>query len=415
MVAALLCVALLLCIETHLYATAVLALIAGVILLATGSKAVTSERSADRDRLQPDAKSDYLQSMLDTVNAALIVLDESGRASLINRAAQRFASEPIYRLTQIPLLGEATARRLEGMGAGQSQVIELTDGQAVLVSVSEFRARGESRRRLIALQRVASDLEMVELKAWRDVMQTLSHEMMNSLTPIASLAESLQDRMQKTPDTQANALQSAIEAIARRSRGLLEFVERYREIAVVPEPRIEVVDAAAFLSRLDSLIRPLAEQRKLVFECSVDVAGIAVEIDPSLAEQAVMNLLLNAMDAVAEVPNPKVTLKLGIIANGWEIKIIDNGIGVDPAHRAQLFVPFFTTKAKGSGIGLNLARNIALAHGGRLVHEPNQPQGSVFTLTVPNSSHQPCLPRADHAWQNEGAEPLVEATGRSIE
>ena len=398
-VVALLSAGVLLGIETHLYATALVALIAGLVVSATGLRIFGSAHDIVRDHPTAESKTDYLQSMLDTVNAALIVLDETNRATLVNRAAQRFAGEPIYRLEQIPLLDAAAAQRLENMPAGQSDVIALADGQAVLVSVSEFRARGESKQRLIALQRVASDLELVQLAAWRDVMRTLSHEMMNSLTPIASLAESLHDRMQQVADDSPSSGISApaIEAIARRSRGLLEFVQRYREVAVLPEPRIQVVDAAELLSRLERLIQPLAYRRKIAFECRLD-ADLKVDLDPALTEQAVMNLLLNAMDAVEPVVDPKVTLQLDAIAGGTQIKVIDNGTGVDPAHRAQLFVPFFTTKTGGSGIGLNLARNIALAHGGRLAYEPNPPQGSIFTLTIPDGTAERVRnPSADDA------------------
>jgi signal transduction histidine kinase len=286
----------------------------------------------------------------------------------------------------VPLIGPSTAARIEVIPPGQSDVVELVDGQAVLATVSEFHAEGQSSR-LIALQRIASDLERVQLRAWRDVMSTLSHEMMNSLTPIASLAETLHDRMQRMPvDSEAAAIDApAIEAIARRSRGLLEFVQRYREVAELPEPRIVTIEASEFALRMERLIAPAAAKRNILFECRLDATAQRLALDPVLTEQAVVNLLFNALDAAEGINGAMVALHVRVTQGDIELAVIDNGTGVDPSNRTQLFVPFFTTKAQGSGIGLNLARNIALVHGGRLTYEPNVPRGSVFTLVFPRS------------------------------
>jgi two-component system nitrogen regulation sensor histidine kinase NtrY len=248
------------------------------------------------------------------------------------------------------------------------------------VSVAQFATPGQAPRRLISVQRVAGELDAVELKAWHDMMRVLTHEMMNSLTPIASLAESLQVL---ESERWSSELAPSIEAIGRRSRGLLQFVEGYRKVADLPRVRIELLDAAHFCVNLERLLLPMFESHGVAYRCELLSVG-DFRADASLLEQALINLLHNALDAVRAVAQPSVTLTCRTQGERLCIAVADNGVGVDQVLRAQLFVPFHSTKAGGSGIGLSLARNIARAHGGSLTFDANQPAGSVFTLSLPN-------------------------------
>jgi two-component system, NtrC family, nitrogen regulation sensor histidine kinase NtrY len=372
---------------THLFATA--------LLCAIGCTWVSVDlyqmmvQSAPRDEVRGlnslPLREEHLQSLLDTVQAILLVLEPDGQVSLANRAAHRFVGMPVTRLEQISMMGKDTARRISAMTAPASDVMRLADGQAVLVSVAQFATPQRAPQRLVSLQRVAGDLDAVELKAWHDMMRVLNHEMMNSLTPIASLSESLQTLLEQTPvrdaDPRLRELQPAIEAIGRRSRGLLQFTERYRQVAELPQAKLEAVPAAEFLANLERLLRTTFAAAEVTYEQALDASIREFRADPLLMEQALINLLKNAIDASRSAAQPRVRLELALLAERWTFRVGDNGQGVDAGLREQLFVPFFSTKPGGSGIGLALARNIARAHGGTLDYAPGEAGGSIFSLT----------------------------------
>ena len=175
-------------------------------------------------------------------------------------------------------------------------MIALTDGQRALASIGAF-ASADGPRRLIALQGVTSDLDVVEQEAWRDLTRILAHEMMNSLTPICSLAESLADL---GPADDPAALAEAVEVIGRRSAGLMHFVERYRRLADLPSPEKVAFSASAFVVGLDTLTRGMAAERGVGWEVRVSPADLTLVADPELIEQAVLNLIKNALEAVVQ-------------------------------------------------------------------------------------------------------------------
>jgi signal transduction histidine kinase len=166
----------------------------------------------------------------------------------------------------------------------------------------------------------------------------------------------------------------------------MDFVERYRAIAELPAPRPQPVSMARFLSDIERLLAATFLEKGIVYHACVEPDDTTVTADPQLLEQAVINLLRNAADAISDVRPARIDVSCSMSEDIICLEIADNGCGVPEANRDQVFVPFFTTKAGGSGIGLNLARQIALAHGGQLAFRPNEPRGSVFTLTLPADS-----------------------------
>jgi two-component system nitrogen regulation sensor histidine kinase NtrY len=263
----------------------------------------------------------------------------------------------------------------------------------VFVAVSQFAAPGRPPQRLVAIQRIAGDLDAVELKAWQDMVQVLAHEMMNSLTPISSLSESLESLLRSDagargvtssgPSAMADDVAGALEAIKRRSLGLMSFVERYRTVAELPSPNRQPVRMDRLLFGIERLIGPALRDKGVEFRTSVDPPELSADADPQLVEQAVINLLRNAADAVVGVESPRIEVTCEERDGQVMLAVCDNGTGVPEDRRDRIFVPFFTTKPGGSGIGLNLARHIALGHGGQLDVRARAPRGSVFTLTLP--------------------------------
>ncbi len=354
---------------------------------------------------------DYLQTLLDTVSASLIVVQPEGRVALVNRAARRLAGAAVDRLDQIAAIGAQGARNLLTLRPGTRQVVPLADGRQMFVVVSQFAVPGRPPQRLVALQRIAGDLDAVELKAWQDMVQVLTHEMMNSLTPISSLSESLESLLRngaRAPAADATAqaamaddVAGALEAIKRRSLGLMSFVERYRTVAELPSPKRQTVRMDRLLSGIDRLMSPVLREKGIEYRMSITPPDLCLEADPQLLEQAVINLLRNATDAVVglhasgaaarEVTahgarSPRIEVTCEHREGQVVLAIADNGAGVPESQRDQIFVPFFTTRPGGSGIGLNLARHVALGHGGQLDVRANHPCGSVFTLSLPHGS-----------------------------
>ncbi len=340
-----------------------------------------------QDRRSQQQQNEYLRTLVDTVPSALLVLQPDGTVELVNRAAHRLLGETARQLTELPSVGTAAAEQIQELAAGTHRIVQLADGRRLLASAARFATPGRPPRQLIALQRVAGDLDAVELKAWDDMARVLAHEMMNSLTPIASLSQSLDGLLRRAGPT--DEVSAALETITRRSQGLLRFVERYRKVADLPDPQCQRLSMRTLIEHVERLIRPALEERAITLCIQCTPADLAIHADPDLLEQALINLLRNAADAVAGATRPAIGLECGIDRGRCVIDVHDNGPGLTAVQREQIFVPFFTTKPGGSGIGLSLARRIAQSHGGRITVLDRQPHGSLFRLSFPATAADP--------------------------
>lgn len=349
---------------------------AGAVRL-TGSIEKALDRLA-RARAERQRRIDYLQTLADNVQAAILVVDEAGIVEFANRAARQRLGEVGGPLARLAALGPAAGVLAEAL-AGSRTVTVLADGQRVLASTAAFTSPGGARR-LISLQSIWGDLDAVEQGAWHDLVRILSHEMMNSLTPVLSLAETMAALVEQG---RTREVAEAVEVIARRSAGLMNFVERYRRLADLPPAARIPVRLAEFTGRIDRLMSGMMAERGVAYQSRVTPPDLALDADPDLLEQAVINLVKNALEAVAGVEGPVVRLACRAAPDGVVIVVEDNGPGLTPADAEAAFVPFFTTKAGGSGIGLSLARQIALAHHGRIEHAPVEPHGAAFRLWIP--------------------------------
>jgi C4-dicarboxylate-specific signal transduction histidine kinase len=259
----------------------------------------------------------------------------------------------------------------------------------MLASASLFSAGGVDKR-VLSLQNIGSELDEAELQAWHDLVRILAHEMMNSLTPIASLAESVRPLVAAmrtdTPaasDQRAADVAGAIDTIARRSAGLMSFVERYRKMAERPQPVLREVRVAGLVQKVEQLMSAVLAGKGIAFAASVEPPQLAIQADAAMLEQALLNLLHNSVDALVQTVDARIEVRCRTEDEGVTIAVLDNGPGIPADALQRIFVPFFTTKAGGSGIGLSLARQIAHAHGGRLDAAANPPGGAAFTLFFP--------------------------------
>ncbi|AJP72162.1 sensor histidine kinase [Sphingomonas hengshuiensis] len=311
----------------------------------------------------------YLDALVDDLPVALLTVDEAGQVALANRAARRLFTAAHGRRTEdFAVYGATFARRLAAASAGEELLILNLDGRSQRVLVrSALLERLGRRTRAVSVQPIQGTLDAVEMAAQTDLVRVLTHEILNSLTPVTSLADTASDLLAEPdlpPDPRIADARSAVATLARRARGLGHFIEAYRAVAQTPEIRRQRFAAAPWADELARLFA--AEFPEIPLARDVVPAGLALDADPDLLAQVLINLLRNAAQAVAGHPAPRLALRIAAERSGASIEVEDNGPGIPPALRQEVFLPFFTTRASGTGVGLNLARQIVVAHGGAI-------------------------------------------------
>jgi two-component system nitrogen regulation sensor histidine kinase NtrY len=349
------------------------------------SKAV--ERAFERLgqlRAARERRIEFLDALLNTVSAALLVVDGSGAATHANRAARLRFKDVDGPLKAIAAFPPETVQRMLAMRPGGSEILRMADQTQVLAQAAEFTAGGSGRQRLISLQGVSGELAPVELKAWQDLVRILAHEMMNSLTAVCSISDSLAERLKagSAPDELA-ALAQAAEVVARRSEGLMNFVDRYRRLMEMPVALKQRLRLAEPVEGLRRLLADSFAAEGVALETVIAPTDLTAPVDTDLLEQALINLLKNALEAVRGRPDARVTLACRAEGDLAVIEVRDNGPGLPTDNPEAVFVPFYTTKLAGSGVGLTLARQVAQAHDGRLEHIRPDTGGALFRLSLP--------------------------------
>jgi C4-dicarboxylate-specific signal transduction histidine kinase len=235
---------------------------------------------------------------------------------------------------------------------------------------------------LLAFMPIESELEAQTLDAWRQIVHVLTHEIMNSLTPIASLSRTAMEMLPERNAATDADLAAALEAIARRAGALAEFVEGYRSVSRLPVAKLAVVDLAALFDRLHRLVGPAWTARGGSARFAVEPASLELMADAGQLEQALLNLIQNAADATVELAEPALAVTARLVRGSrLAIEVSDNGPGVEPGLEARIFTPFFTTRKNGLGVGLALVRNLIHGMGGTVRYSKRVSGGACFVLT----------------------------------
>ena len=328
-------------------------------------------------RAEKEKQVQYLKRVVRHVDVALIAYRADGRIDVLNRAARRLLGTGLVRKVEtLRDISSGLVDALHTLDSGEQQMIEihLSDQPPlqVAVSVSRFQLQGTAHA-IASLHDLRNELEEKEMEAWQQLTRVLTHEIMNSVAPIASLAGTVQRRLEAngaalSGDREAATdVQEAAETIERRSRGLIHFVDAYRSFTDIRSPALELLSVRDLFGSVKRLLRTAIDERGLDLSIDVQPDTLSVTADPELIEQVLINLILNAIQAVEEQPTPRIRLTAYIDRRSRPVlQVTDNGPGIPPDVQEKIFVPFFTTKENGSGIGLSLARQIMRVHGGTI-------------------------------------------------
>ena len=339
-------------------------------------------------RAEREEQAGYLEAVVRHVGVALVAFRTDGTITLFNLAARRMLAVPRPRsLSALAQRAPEAAATLGSLPTGERTLLrfEAAGGPQELVAYATRFTVSDETHTLVSLQDIREELEARELEAWQQLTRVLTHEITNSVAPISSLAGTARVLMEHADlaGDRADDVREALGTIERRSRGLVSFVDAYRTLAKLPQPNARMIQASELLSDIAILARAAAAGQASGVDVHVEVTPQRLEImaDPDLVEQALVNLALNAVEALAETPEARLTLHAFAGPTGRPVvEVEDNGPGLLPEVQERAFLPFFSTKPGGSGIGLSLAFRIARLHGGVLSVSSEPNARTVFTL-----------------------------------
>jgi signal transduction histidine kinase len=331
--------------------------------------------------LEREREARTLAVYLDHAPAPLLALNGDGGLSALNLAARRlFGADD---LIASPPKGLAEAVFAGVPGEPQTLTLDLEGApRAYALTVADLESE-HRHARIVALVDIQAEVQAAEATALRELIQVLSHEIMNSLTPVTSLAQTAADLLREPGDAAPAQAREAVESVARRSEGLLRFIGAYRELARLPAPRFADVSVRALLDEVALLFRSRWEAKGVVLDYD-PAPDAVVSVDRDLLSQSLLNVLANAAEAaLSGGEEPHVRLSAERTRQGrLVLRVQDNGPGVTLPDPNQIFRPFFTTKPEGTGVGLSLARQIVLAHGGEIAVEPTHGLGPGATIAM---------------------------------
>lgn len=333
----------------------------------------------------------YLQKILELVDTGIISYEEeTGEVVWMNESLKRMLELPYLKtIFSLNRRDEELSKQIIALKPGESKIATAhleRNSFKILLSATAFQTDGKLYK-LVAFQNVNEALDETESKAWQKLLSVLTHEIMNSVAPISSLAETLKSRLQESVSSLNNEtgsvddLELGIETIRRRSEGLLKFAETYRSLNKITTLNLQKVYVRDIFENLLQLMQPTAEQKNIELETILKDTDISLEADTNLLEQVLINLVVNAIEAVKDKPDSRIVLSAYTTnARKTIIKVADNGNGMPAEVIEKIFIPFFSTKKNGSGIGLSLCKQIMMLHKGNIQVQSAEGEGTAFLL-----------------------------------
>ncbi len=332
----------------------------------------------------------YLQKILELVDTGIISYNVgSGEVVWMNETFKKMLGIPYLKtIHSMERRDEQLYKEVISIKTGETKIAKASTERSsfkVLLSATAFQT-DEQIFKLIAFQNVNEALDETEAEAWRKLLSVMTHEIMNSVAPISSLADTLKNRLtlasQHLENNQGSVedLELGIETIKRRSEGLLKFAETYRNLNKITTLNVKKILVRDLFENLHQLMQPTLEQKNIELDIILKDPAITLDADTNLIEQVLINLLVNAIEAVKEKEHPVITLSAQVSNHKTIIKVADNGTGMSAEVLDKIFIPFFSTRKSGSGIGLSLCKQIMLLHKGSIQVQSKEGDGSAFML-----------------------------------
>lgn len=344
------------------------------------------------ERREKEAQHNYLNYLVDQIGVGIVTFREDGSVDLLNPAAGKLLGEKrINDLAGLNRFNPEFEKLIHEMQVNEKSLIRIiVRNELIYLSVQKslFKLEGKFYG-LISFQDINSELDKKELDSWQKIIRVLTHEIMSSISPVTSLSGHLLDKVKAYPALEPGTkgeerlmedLTEGLEIINSRGAGLMEFVRHYHSLTHLPIPVPEEVQLEPFLQRIVNLVEPECKGNDVKIELEVG-DGLQLSMDPHLVEQVLLNLFRNSIQALEGVKSGKrISVVAGRTVSGIQITVSDNGCGIDVNNMDNIFIPFYTTREKGSGIGLSMAKQIMRLHNGQISVRSEPGEGAAFLL-----------------------------------
>jgi nitrogen fixation/metabolism regulation signal transduction histidine kinase len=343
------------------------------------------------DQAEKEANYQYFRSVFKHLSIGLITFGENGEIQILNVAAKRILNvNELKTIGKIEQINKELHLAIQNLRTGGSELIKIAHPDGIMqlsVYVIELLMRGE-RFKLVSLQNIQSELEEKEMEAWQNLVKVLTHEIMNSIAPISSLAGTLKGEVGQrieqneplSPSDMEDCLMG-ISTIEKRSEGLISFVSDFRSLAHIPAPKFGSIGIARLFDQLEILLQNQLETNGITLKKELDPNELILFGDQNQIEQVLINLLQNGIQALEDAEEKVIILRAFIDEAGKIIiEVCDTGKGIEEEALGKIFIPFFTTKKKGSGIGLSLSKQIMRRHKGNIQVRSKIGEGTTFKL-----------------------------------
>jgi two-component system, NtrC family, nitrogen regulation sensor histidine kinase NtrY len=349
----------------------------------------TTFKTINRER---ETQYHYLQKILELVGTGILSYNqETGEIGWLNESFKNLSDMPYLKtIHSLQKRNDELYHKIINLKPGGNEVITIVkDQQKIRIQLMASVLKSEDKQyKLVAFQNVSDAMDESESNAWSKLLNVMTHEIMNSVAPISSLADTLKNRLQK-PDIANSPLshdlediELGIDTIKRRSEGLLKFTESYRSLNKITRLELQQVSVYDLFENLNTLMLPTLEKKNIELDIILRDLNLTINVDINLLEQVLINLLVNAIEAVKDQPEPMISLAAEVQNNKTFLKISDNGVGMSPELMEKIFIPFFSTRKTGSGIGLSLCKQIMLMHKGNIQVQSTEGIGTTFILQL---------------------------------
>jgi two-component system, NtrC family, nitrogen regulation sensor histidine kinase NtrY len=345
-----------------------------------------------QSRKEKDSEHQFFKNIVQHVGMGLLTFKRDGSIQIINNAAKRLLRiEKADRLNDIRPVSEDLVEAFLKLKTGGRELVRVKSGdETVQLSIFaiELTLRGEEVK-LISMSNIQSELEEKEMEAWQNLVRVLTHEIMNSVTPISSLATLVEEELQRKiinddlvlQKDDAQDMHLSVQTISKRSEGLIKFVREFRSLTHIPKPKLAEVPVKPLLEELAMLHKKELADNGIAISISVEPVDVQVTADKTLIEQVLINLIKNGIQAFGDKVERQISLTSFLGENGSVIiSVKDTGTGIEPEALEKIFIPFFSTKKTGSGIGLSLSKQIMRQHEGTITVKSVLGEGTEFVL-----------------------------------